>query len=86
MANPHPDKSLDGNNKEGTKETRKSLNDWVKYSSLGMEMAVIVAAFVVGGVMIDKRTAMQFPLFTLVGTALGLTIGMIRLVRAGKML
>ncbi len=72
--------------KKSREEGRKPLNDWVKYSSLGMEVAVIVAAFVVAGIAIDKRTVMQFPLFTLVGTALGLTIGMIRLVRAGNAL
>lgn len=60
------------------------MNGWLKYSTLGIEMAVIIAAFVVGGVALDKRTAMQFPLFTLLGTALGLTIALVRLVRASK--
>ncbi len=71
---------------KGNTGQSKPLNDWVKYSTLGIEMGVIVAAFVVGGVLLDRRTTMQFPLFTLLGTALGLIIAMIRLVRAGKML
>ncbi|MDY5969168.1 MAG: AtpZ/AtpI family protein [Bacteroidales bacterium] len=60
------------------------MNSWLKYSTLGLEMAVIVAAFVVGGVALDKRVSMQFPLFTLLGVVMGLTIALIRLVRVGK--
>ncbi len=85
VTNCRQENTTDNNGKKDRGEARKPLNDWVKYSTLGMEMAVVVAAFVVGGVMLDRRAAMRFPLFTLMGTALGLTIGMLRLVRAGKL-
>ena len=60
------------------------MKDWLRYSTLGMEMAVIVGAFSWGGVALDRRTVMRFPLFTLMGVALGLTIALVRLVRASK--
>lgn len=61
-----------------------ALQGWVRYSSLGLEMAVVVAACVLGGVQLDKRTPMHFPLWTIVGCFTGLAIGMARLLRASK--
>jgi hypothetical protein len=56
-------------------------NDWVRYSTIGIEMAVIVGAAVWGGVAIDRNRGGKFPLFTLLLAALGLVVAIIRLVR-----
>jgi len=53
----------------------------VRYSTLGIEMAVIIGAAVWGGVAVDRRRNASFPIFTLLFSALGLLIAMIRLVR-----
>ena len=60
------------------------LNNWVKYSSLGIEMAVIIAVSTWAGVAIDRKREGSFPLFTLLLSALGFIIAMIRLVRGLK--
>ncbi|MCR4827853.1 MAG: AtpZ/AtpI family protein [Bacteroidales bacterium] len=56
--------------------------DWIKYSSLGIEMAVIVGAAVGGGIAIDRKRNATFPLFTLLLFVLGMVIAVIRLLRA----
>ena len=62
----------------------KFENSWLKYSTLGIEMAVIIGFAVWGGVSIDRHRGASFPLFTLLLSALGLTVAMIRLVRGLK--
>ena len=60
-------------------------NDWIKYSSLGIEMAVIVGAAVWGGIVIDRKRNATFPLFTLLLFFVGMVVATIRLLRgAGK--
>lgn len=69
---------------ESEKRHRHAFQGWVRYSSLGLEMAVVVAACVLGGVQLDKRSSMHFPLWTIVGCFAGLAIGMARLIYASK--
>lgn len=59
-------------------------NNWIRYSTLGIEMAVIIGFAVWGGVSIDKGREGRFPLFTLLLTAVGLIVAMIRLVKGIK--
>lgn len=58
--------------------------EWLRYSTLGIEMAVIIGAAVWGGVAIDRRRAASFPFFTILFAFLGLTVAMIRLIRGLK--
>lgn len=58
--------------------------NWVKYSSLGIEMAVIIGMATWCGVYIDRKREGNFPLFTLLLSALGFIIALIRLVRGLK--
>lgn len=60
------------------------MNDWIRYSTLGIEMAVIIGASVWAGVAIDRRRASNFPLCTLLFAAFGLVVALIRMVRALK--
>lgn len=60
------------------------MNDWIRYSTLGIEMAVIIGASVWAGVAIDRRRADNFPLCTLLFAAFGLVVALIRMVRALK--
>ncbi len=62
----------------------KDFNNWIRYSTLGIEMAVIIGLSVWGGVALDRRRGAAFPLFTLLFAALGLTVAMIRLVKGMK--
>ncbi len=51
-----------------SKKKRKlnNLNNYAKYSSLSMQMAIIVLAGAFGGIKLDKWMNWKFPLFTLV--------------------
>lgn len=60
------------------------LNDWVRYSSVGIEMAVIIGVAVFAGVKIDTARQGRFPVFTILMTLLGLTIALLRLFRMVK--
>ncbi|MBQ9638030.1 MAG: AtpZ/AtpI family protein [Bacteroidales bacterium] len=57
------------------------LNNWAKYSTLGIELAVVVGASVFAGVRLDARSSSQVPWFTLLGVVFGLTCAMVRLWR-----
>ena len=59
-------------------------NNWIRYSTLGIEMAVIIGFAVWGGVSLDKGREGRFPSFTLLLTAAGLIVAMIRLVKGIK--
>ena len=62
----------------------ENWNGWVRYSTLGIEMALIVGVSVWAGVALDRRRQATFPLLTLIFTFLGLVIAIIRLVRGAK--
>lgn len=59
----------------------KGFDNWIRYSTLGIEMAVIIGAAVWGGVAIDRHRNANFPLFTLLLTAIGFAVALVRLVR-----
>ncbi|MBR3529329.1 MAG: AtpZ/AtpI family protein [Bacteroidales bacterium] len=63
---------------------RDNDNHWIHYSTLGIEMAVIIGAAVWGGVAIDRHRQGRFPAFTILMAALGFVIATIRLVRSIK--
>lgn len=48
-----------------TNKPQKNLNAYVKYSSLAIQMGLIIAAGTFGGVQLDKLTGWEFPVFTL---------------------
>ncbi len=51
-----------------------SLNSYAKYSSLSIQMVIIVLAGAYGGVKLDKWIQWKFPLFTLLFSILGVAI------------
>lgn len=59
----------------------KELNNWARYSSLGIEMVVIVGAFVFFGIKLDERNMLTFPLWTVVLSISGIVIALMRLWR-----
>lgn len=48
------------------KNQKNSLPDFAKYSSLGLQMLVIIAVGVFGGYKLDKYLNFKFPLFTVI--------------------
>ena len=45
---------------------KKQPNDYLKYSGMGIKMAVIMGAGTYGGVQLDKWLGFKFPIFTLI--------------------
>ncbi len=48
------------------KSKKKPLNDYARYSALGLQMAVIIFLFTWGGVKLDALLHLKIPVFTLV--------------------
>ena len=63
---------------------RPDENNWIRYSTLGIEMAVIIGAAVWGGVAIDRHRQGSFPLFTVLLAIIGFVVALVRLVRGAK--
>lgn len=47
------------------KKQKLPLNDYARYSSIALQMLVIIALGVVGGYFLDKWIGWRFPVFTL---------------------
>ncbi len=47
---------------------KKPLNNYVKYSGMGLQMGAIITGGVLGGIQLDKWLGLKFPIFTLVLT------------------
>ena len=74
--------------RQGNSYSMKDKDDksWVYYSSIGMEMAVMVALMVIVGVKVDKRAQFRFPVFTVLGVALGVIMAFLYLFKKTKWL
>jgi ATP synthase protein I len=53
------------------KKDNKGLNDFAKYSSLGLQMVAIILVTTWGGIKLDKLTGWHTPVFTIVLSLLG---------------
>ena len=55
-------------------KSKKPVNDYVKYSSLGFQMLAIILIGVYGGFKLDKLIHWRFPVFTLVLSMLSVSL------------
>lgn len=55
---------------------KKPLNDYAKYSAIGFQMIAIILAGLFGGMKLDGYLGLEFPVFTLTFTMLGLVIAL----------
>lgn len=60
------------------------MNRYLKYSSLGLQMVVFIAVFVLAGRELDQRLETAKPWFTLTGALLGSAAAMVWLVQRLK--
>jgi hypothetical protein len=47
------------------KNSKKILDSYAKYSSIAIQMGVIIAGGIIGGVYLDDFLNLRFPIFTL---------------------
>lgn len=59
-----------------SKKEKKELNNYVKYSNLAFQMAVIIFLGVWGGLKLDDWINTDFPVFTLIFTLLSIGLSM----------
>lgn len=53
------------NQKQPSKKPKQPQNSYVKYSSLAIQMVVLIVIFVWGGRKLDMLLSLKFPIFTL---------------------
>ena len=63
---------------------KKEVNDWAKYSAMGFQMMGAILIGVFGGQWLDTQVAMDFPLFTLIGSMLGVGSALYFIIRTTK--
>lgn len=66
----------------------RNLKEYARYSNLGIQMIVVILLGVFGGIQLDKRLHLEFPIFTVVlsftGVILGIYIGLKDFIRTKK--
>ena len=63
--------------KEELKKVRKGYDNYLRFSGLGVQMAGVILAGVLGGRWLDERIGWKFPVLTLLGALLGITGAML---------
>lgn len=65
-----------------SKENRKLTNSgFMAYMNMGFTILITILACVLGGVFLDRYLAWKFPVFTLIGSLLGVTGGIWSIIR-----
>lgn len=59
-----------------SKPEKNPFHNYVKYSSLAIQMGLILFGFAYGGVKLDEYIELKFPAFTIVLTLGGLAVAM----------
>jgi hypothetical protein len=66
-----------GDPKQDLEKARKGYDNYLRYSGLGLQMAGVILAGVLGGRWLDGRIGWKFPALTLLGALLGITGAML---------
>lgn len=59
----------------------KQLSKWVQFSQAGLQMAVTIAVFTLGGVWLDNEYQGVAPLFTVILSLVGVFVAMYSVIR-----
>ena len=62
------------NKKKPLQKPKPPLNNYVKYSSLAIQMVVLIVIFVWGGRKLDLLLSLKFPVFTLILSIAGVFV------------
>ena len=55
---------------------KQKINAYAKYSGMAFQMGIIIAGGTYGGVLLDRRSTREFPLFTLIFSLLSVFIAL----------
>ena len=64
------------NDQPQQKPKKKPLEDYAKYSAMGLQMGVIIFIGTYGGIKLDEYLKFKFPLFTIVLSLLSVAAAM----------
>lgn len=67
--------------KEGKNKEKKAPNNFLRFTSMAAQMAVIIACGVFGGIELDNYLSNQIPVFTLVFSLLGVGVSMYMVIK-----
>lgn len=59
----------------------KQLSKWIQFSQAGLQMAVTIAVFTLGGVWLDNEYQGVAPLFTVILSLVGVFVAMYSVIR-----
>ena len=61
---------------EPLRKKKKYLDNYARYSSIALQMIVIILIGVFGGIKLDEWLSMQFPVFTVIFSILSVIVAM----------
>jgi hypothetical protein len=59
-------------NNQHQSSKKNQLNNYARFSAMGIQMGVIIFLFVWGGQRLDQYLTLPFPVFTLTGSIIGI--------------
>lgn len=62
------------NHQKRPQKTKRAFDNYIKYSSIALQMMVIITAGVLGGFKLDQYVNIGFPLFTLLFAMIAIAI------------
>ncbi|MFP4620943.1 MAG: AtpZ/AtpI family protein [Bacteroidales bacterium] len=69
-------------NKRAPRKDKNPLREYARYSALAFQMMAVILLGVFGGIKLDERiSGINFPLFTLVGTVVGVALSVYYAIR-----
>ena len=71
-------------NQEDKEQTKKLVNSYLQYSTLGFQMIAIIGVFAFAGYMIDESKNSQTPLYTAFLSLAGVFIALYLVIRSLK--
>ncbi|MBV2245983.1 MAG: AtpZ/AtpI family protein [Lentimicrobium sp.] len=63
------------------KSSINSLNAYARYSAIAIQMGVVIAGCIIGGIKLDQWLNLKFPVFTVVFSLLGVSAAIYLLIR-----
>lgn len=58
------------------RKNKKSLNNYSKYSGIAIQMGIIILAGTWGGIKLDEKLKLNFPIFTVILSFLSVILAM----------
>ncbi|EIJ38380.1 AtpZ/AtpI family protein [Galbibacter orientalis] len=72
--------------KNNQKQTKNQLSSWVKFTNIGLQMAIIIAAGTFFGVWLDKKFPNEYSAYTIVFSLLAVFASLYNVYRQVKAL